>query len=156
MNRRSFVQSILGLGIAATGGLLSFCSRCKPKKVSDLDRVVGLDLKKQNFIAKNPCCEIVAENSDICVSKTDENTNSDTVVSQKDINENRYYDPHWNVNGSWAMANSRQSLISHLSGFNHNYKESYLNTLSTDELQKLHDDDHDSRSSRSRTWRWRR
>lgn len=79
-----------------------------------------------------------------------------SLIKTKDLNENRYYKPHWNVNGSWSSVENRHALISHLSGFNHNYKESYLKTLSTDELQKLHDDDHDSRSSRTRTWRWRR
>jgi hypothetical protein len=147
MKRRTFIHSIIGLTIAATGGLLSFCSRCKPKKVAEYHEYVD------GTVDQPP---LTPETCDISVSKKDENTNSDTVVSQKDINENRYYDPHWNVNGSWSSVENRHALISHLSGFNHNYKESYLKTLSTDELQKLHDDDHDSRSSRTRTWRWRR
>ncbi len=71
----------------------------------------------------------------------------------KDLNENGQYDPRWNVSGSWNKAESRTSLISHLSGSNHGHKRSYLETLSTDELQKLHDTDHNSRTpTRRRRW----
>lgn len=75
------------------------------------------------------------------------------AIAKIDLNENRYYDPRWNVSGSWNKAESRTSLISHLNGSNHGHKRSYLETLSTDELQKLHDTDHNSRTpTRRRRW----
>ena len=75
-------------------------------------------------------------------------------ISETDLNENRYYDPKWNVNGSWNKAQSRMALISHLAGANHKFDKSYLNTLSTDQLQKLHDDDHNKkrRTTTRRGW----
>jgi len=75
-------------------------------------------------------------------------------ISEIDLNENRYYDPKWNVNGSWNKAQSRMALISHLAGANHKFDKSYLNTLSTDQLQKLHDDDHNKkrRTTTRRGW----
>lgn len=63
-------------------------------------------------------------------------------VTTKDFYENGNYQPKWNVSGSWTKAQSREVLISHLMGANHGFKKSHLDTLSTDELQKLHDDDH--------------
>jgi len=75
-------------------------------------------------------------------------------ISEIDLNENRYYNPKWNVNGSWNKAQSRMALISHLAGANHKFDKSYLNTLSTDQLQKLHDDDHNKkrRTTTRRGW----
>ncbi len=75
-------------------------------------------------------------------------------ISEIDLNENRYYDPKWNVNGSWNKAQSRMALISHLAGTNHKFDKSYLNTLSTDQLQKLHDDDHNKKRRTTTRRRW--
>ena len=67
------------------------------------------------------------------------------------------YSPSWNVEGSMRKAESRQELIKHLSGFNHNFDVDYLKQLSTDDLQRLHDQDHESRRiikpSLFRKWR---
>ena len=76
------------------------------------------------------------------------------TISEIDLNENRYYDPKWNVNGSWNKAQSRVGLISHLAGANHKFDKSYLNTLSTDQLQKLHDDDHNKKRRTTTRRRW--
>jgi hypothetical protein len=77
-----------------------------------------------------------------------------TIYAETDLNENRYYDPKWNVNGSWNKAQSRMALISHLAGANHKFDKSYLNTLSTDQLQKLHDDDHNKKRRTTIRRRW--
>jgi hypothetical protein len=77
-----------------------------------------------------------------------------TIYAGIDLNENRYYDPKWNVNGSWNKAQSRMALISHLAGANHRFDKSYLNTLSTDQLQKLHDDDHNKKRRTTTRRRW--
>jgi hypothetical protein len=77
-----------------------------------------------------------------------------TIYAETDLNENRYYDPKWNVNGSWNKAQSRVGLISHLAGANHKFDKSYLNTLSTDQLQKLHDDDHNKKKRTTTRRRW--
>lgn len=78
----------------------------------------------------------------------------EVTVEKKDLYENDHYSPKWNVNGSWNKAQSRIGLISHLAGANHRFDKTYLNTLSTDELQKLHDDDHNSRKrSQQKTFR---
>jgi len=75
-----------------------------------------------------------------------------TPVIEKDE-----YSPSWNVEGSMRKAESRQELIKHLSGFNHNFDVDYLKQLSTDDLQRLHDQDHESRRinkpSLFRKWR---
>lgn len=76
------------------------------------------------------------------------------TIAEIDLNENRYYDPKWNVNGSWNKAQSRVGLISHLAGANHKFDKSYLNTLSTDQLQKLHDDDHNKKRRTTTRRRW--
>jgi hypothetical protein len=75
-------------------------------------------------------------------------------ISEIDLNENRYYNPKWNVNGSWNKAQSRVGLISHLAGTNHKFDKSSLNTLSTDQLQKLHDDDHNKKRRTTTRRRW--
>jgi hypothetical protein len=76
------------------------------------------------------------------------------AIAKIDLNENRYYNPKWNVNGSWNKAQSRVGLISHLAGANHKFDKSYLNTLSTDQLQKLHDDDHNKKRRTTTRRRW--
>lgn len=57
------------------------------------------------------------------------------------------YTPKWNVEGSWSRAESRQELITHLSQGIHNYTRSSLESFSTDDLQKLHDQDHERKRS---------
>ena len=69
----------------------------------------------------------------------------------KKVVEVNEYDPKWNVEGSWEKAEIRSELIRHLSGPNHQYQTDYLMSLSTDDLQRLHDADHNSRGTRVRT-----
>lgn len=57
------------------------------------------------------------------------------------------YSPRWNVEGSIKKAEDKADLIKHLSGSNHGYSVDYLNQLSVDDLQRLHDSGHDSRKS---------
>ena len=72
----------------------------------------------------------------------------------KNLYENGRYNPRWNVNGSWNKVQNRIDLIYHLNGANHGFDKSYLNTLSTDELQKLHDDDHNKKRRTTTRRRW--
>lgn len=151
MKRRSFLQALVGLGIAASAGVLRCCTKIQTKTccLSPVPKEIK-------------CCNV--DEIDEETKKDDVNEKqveppkplkpTEPVKPVKNLNENRYYKPHWNVNGSWSRAESRSALISHLSGSNHGFDRSYLNTLSTDELQRLHDNDHDSRTSRA--WRWRR
>jgi len=164
MQRRSFLQALVGLGIAASAGILRCCTKIQTKTCclspEMMEDIKNWDVDKTDEQTKK---EILG--NDACVKKVNGVSEKQAeppkptepvkpVKPVKNLNENRYYKPHWNVSGSWSRAESRSALISHLSGSNHGHDRSYLNTLSTDELQMLHDNDHDSRSSR--TWRWRR
>lgn len=55
------------------------------------------------------------------------------------------YQPGWTFPGS-----GRSDLIDHLSGAKHNYTVASLRRMSTDDLQRLHDSDH-NKASRPRT-----
>lgn len=141
MKRREFLKVSAAASLAAAAGLQPEC--------------VSKEVEKPLFDYGDIYCspEAMEDIKKWGVDKVDEQTKKEILAEEpqaKDLNENRYYNPHWNVNGSWGKANSRSVLISHLSGPNHGFKLSRLNQLSTDELQKLHDDDHDSRR------RWRR
>ena len=145
MKRREFLKVSAAAGLVAMAGLESECaSICKGEE----------DERSNTLYDPYNYAEMMEQLQD-CVDE-DEPVEGESVDTPdppkptKNLNENRYYNPHWNVNGSWGKANSRSVLISHLSGPNHGFKLSRLNQLSTDELQKLHDDDHDSRR------RWRR
>lgn len=155
MERRSFLQAILGLGIAASAGIMSVCT-----KRSNAD-----DSKKVELYYEENLGFAVLDNRDILKGSFELDQSEmlldppsvTTLEHKKNLEENRYYKPRWNINGNWNKAESRQALISHLSGSNHGHKRSYLNTLSTDELQKLHDKDHDSRRQpTTRRWLFRR
>lgn len=140
MERREFLKVSAAASLAAVAGLQS---ECTSKEVTDVEEPLF-------DYGKLYCSPEVMEDIKNCgADKADEQTKKEILAEEpqaKDLNENRYYNPHWNVNGSWGKANSRSVLISHLSGPNHGFKLSKLNQLSTDELQKLHDDDHDSKN----------
>jgi len=67
------------------------------------------------------------------------------VEPSKVVVEADNYQPTWDVEGNYAKAQDRQSLIVHLNGPNHNFTMQKLNSMSTDELQRLHDQDHESK-----------
>jgi hypothetical protein len=54
------------------------------------------------------------------------------------------YTPQWNIEGSWRKAEDRQEIIRHLlTSPNHRGRsKASLMSLSTDELQRMHDQDH--------------
>lgn len=66
------------------------------------------------------------------------------------------YQPRWDVEGDYSRANDRNSLIVHLSGPNHNFTLQRLNSMSTDELQRLHDQDHEKKRAIQPFRFWRR
>ena len=145
MERREFLKVSAAASLAAVAGLQS---ECTPKEVAEVEEPLFGYGKLYCSPEVTYPFELMEDIKNWGVDKIDEQTKKEILA--KDLNENRYYNPHWNINGSWGKANSRSVLISHLSGPNHGFKLSRLNQLSTDELQKLHDDDHDSRR------RWRR
>jgi len=53
----------------------------------------------------------------------------------------------WSVNGNFNA--SRSYLIQHLSGGNHGHSRETLETMTIDELIRLHDTDHESKQSRT-------
>jgi hypothetical protein len=57
------------------------------------------------------------------------------------------YQPRWDIEGNYSKALDRQSLITHLNGENHKFSLQKLNAMSTDDLQKLHDTDHENKRS---------
>lgn len=62
------------------------------------------------------------------------------------IAEEDNYDPEWNVEGSWEKAKNREELIDHLNKGLHNFKrygENGLESYSTDDLQRIHDQHHE-------------
>ena len=70
------------------------------------------------------------------------------------------YKPLWDVEGNYSKALDRQSLITHLNGENHKFNLQKLNAMSTDDLQRLHDQDHQRMKNETprylRLWRSRR
>lgn len=72
-------------------------------------------------------------------------------ATTKKVIEVNKYSPRWNVEGSMKKAENKADLIKHLSGNNHGYSVDYLNQLSVDDLQMLHDSDHDSRKNTTYT-----
>lgn len=132
MERRDFLAILSSIPLIGSA-IAEKCSPAKPEEVKNaptktIENLNNVDEEVKIIIPKKPK-----------VTK---------IAPQKNLNENRYYTPRWNVSGSWGKAESRPALISHLSGPNHRYSSSYLNTLSIDELQKLHDDDHNRRIRR--------
>ena len=144
MERREFLKVSAAASLAALAGLQS---ECTPKEV-----VATQSASEYHKYGDGTVDQPFMNWS---VDKIDEQTKKEILAEEpqaKDLNENRYYKPHWNVNGSWSKTENRNALISHLSGPNHGHKRSHLNTMSTDELQRLHDNDHDSRSTTRRRW----
>ncbi|NVM36705.1 MAG: hypothetical protein HWN81_14005 [Candidatus Lokiarchaeota archaeon] len=141
MERRNFIKVL-----AATpffGAALARKCESKEYKFSD-----QWELAKASDYSDSVCSEALVK-----TLAGDEQAIT-TIYAETDLNENRYYDPKWNVNGSWNKAQSRMALISHLAGANHKFDKSYLNTLSTDQLQKLHDDDHNKKRRTTIRRRW--
>lgn len=83
----------------------------------------------------------------------------DPLKVKKEIDN---YQPSWDVEGDYSKALDRQSLIVHLNGQNHRFTMEKLNAMSTDDLQKLHDEDHEKMNKNNRyykaikLWRLRR
>ena len=147
MERRTFLQSVVGLGIVASSGFLSLFTKCKPKKclTSSYD-----DIKLWNV-------DEVDEKTQKEMMETFNSPPPSELIEKKPLKnlyENGRYNPRWNVNGSWNKVQNRIDLIYHLNGANHGFDKSYLNTLSTDELQKLHDDDHNKKRRTTTRRRW--
>lgn len=151
MERRSFLQAVIGFGVAASAGFVSLCAKCTKKSSADSTPPEPCELEDIYY------CEefggAILDNKDILKGEFDQPSQQTTLEHRKNLEENSKYKAKWNVNGSWSKVENRSALISHLSGSNHGHKRSYLNTLSTDELQMLHDKDHESRKTRT-TRRW--
>jgi hypothetical protein len=149
MKRRSFLQAIIGLGVATSAGFVSLCTKCTKCKPID-------EVSKPELYCEEGLGFTVIDNVDIIKGPFDQPSQQTTLEHRKNLEENSKYKAKWNVNGSWSKVENRSALISHLSGSNHGYQRSYLNTLSTDELQMLHDKDHESRKPTTRRWLFRR
>jgi hypothetical protein len=68
-------------------------------------------------------------------------------VSRSTPSQTRRYRARWTFPGE-----TREDLIDHLNGSNHNYTRQSLNRMSTDDLFRLHDSDHEGvRNTRSRS-----
>lgn len=146
MKRRSFIKVLAAVPLFGA----ALARKCESKEYK-----LSKDQANKAFF-----CDDCMESFGICcyclekaVSVGDEQAIT-TIYAETDLNENRYYDPKWNVNGSWNKAQSREGLISHLAGANHKFDKSYLNTLSTDQLQKIHDDDHNKKKRTTTRRRW--
>jgi hypothetical protein len=139
VKRRSFLQSIIGVATVVSAGFFHICTR----RCEDDTRSIDYDPWDHGVQFTEKLCELDLESPP---------THTTTLEHKKDINENRFYNPQWNVNGNWDRAESRSALLSHLNGPNHNFSLQKLNNMSTDELQKLHDEDHNLK--KSRTWKW--
>jgi hypothetical protein len=143
MERRSFLQAVIGFGFAASAGFVSLCAKCTKRKPTRIRNPQPYSYSQEAMGFA------VIDNRDVLKGEFDQ----PNPEHSKNLEENSKYKAKWNVNGSWSKVENRSALISHLSGSNHGHKRSYLNTLSTDELQMLHDKDHESRKTRT-TRRW--
>jgi hypothetical protein len=158
MKRREFLKVSAATSLAAVAGLQS---ECAPKEVVEVEEPLFDD----GEIYCSP--EVMEDIKNWGVDEVDEKTQKEMMETfnspppseliekkpLKNLYENGRYDPRWNVNGSWNKVQNRIDLIYHLNGANHGFDKSYLNTLSTDELQKLHDDDHNKKKNTIRR-RW--
>jgi hypothetical protein len=138
MKRRGFLQLSASAGMIVLAGLDS--SECTeivvktpilPPKTPDKDDILLLELADRGIISDETVKKEILTPPKRVVVEVDE------------------YKPQWNIDGNWAKAEDRGELIKHLSGSIHRKDPSHLITLSTDDLQRLHDNSHWSMGSRT-------
>lgn len=133
MKRREFIQLALVGGVSALAVSDSIEEAvCQPNE-EDLELLV--ELADRGIISEETVLEKFQEKE----TKKEILTPPKKVIVEVDE-----YKPRWNVDGSWDKAEDRGELIKHLSGPVHRKDPNHLITLSTDDLQRLHDTSHES------------